>query len=179
MTSSNGSREVEHLLSDPLDNDTVTPQDELEMTQQRPPEYALETPSSPDDSNVEYTTIAENEPLELSSRLASQTPEIITGTDYTSRPNTVSAPWTLASQTPEIITGTDYTSRPNTVSAPWTLRRASLLGFIAWHIILVVVLEVLYYMSNKHQGLATSGEKTYYLWKYCPTASKFEFCNRR
>jgi hypothetical protein len=153
MTSSNGSREVEHLLSDPLDNDTVTPQDELEMTQQRPPEYALETPSSPDDSNVEYTTIAENEPLELSSR--------------------------LASQTPEIITGTDYTSRPNTVSAPWTLRRASLLGFIAWHIILVVVLEVLYYMSNKHQGLATSGEKTYYLWKYCPTASKFEFCNRR
>jgi hypothetical protein len=153
MTSSNGSREVEHLLSDPLDNDTVTPQDELEMTQQRPPEYALETPSSPDDSNVEYTTIAENEPLELSSR--------------------------PASQTPEIITGTDYTSRPNTVSAPWTLRRASLLGFIAWHIILVVVLEVLYYMSNKHQGLATSGEKTYYLWKYCPTASKFEFCNRR
>jgi hypothetical protein len=153
MTSSNGSREVEHLLSDPLDNDTVTPQDELEMTQQRPPEYALETPSSPDDSNVEYTTIAEND--------------------------TVSAPWTLASQTPEIITGTDYTSRPNTVSAPWTLRRASLLGFIAWHIILVVVLEVLYYMSNKHQGLATSGEKTYYLWKYCPTASKFKYCNRR
>jgi hypothetical protein len=153
MTSSNGSREVEHLLSDPLDNDTVTPQDELEMTQQRPPEYALETPSSPDDSNVEYTTIAENEPLELSSR--------------------------PASQTPEIITGTDYTSRPNTVSAPWTLRRASLLGFIAWHIILVVVLEVLYYMSNKHQGLATSGEKTYYLWKYCPTASKFKYCNRR
>jgi hypothetical protein len=153
MTSSNGSREVEHLLSDPPDNDTATPQDELEMTQQRPPEYALETPSSPDDSNVEYTTIAGDEPLELSSR--------------------------PASQTPEIITGTDYTSRPNTVSAPWTLRRASLLGFIAWHIILVVVLEVLYYMSNKHQGLATSGEKTYYLWKYCPTASKFEFCNRR
>jgi hypothetical protein len=153
MTSSNGSREVEHLLSDPPDNDTATPQDELEMTQQRPPEYALETPSSPDDSNVECTTIAENEPLGLSSR--------------------------PASQTPEIITGTDYTSRPNTVSAPWTLRRASLLGFIAWHIILVVVLEVLYYMSNKHQGLATSGEKTYYLWKYCPTASKFKYCNRR
>jgi hypothetical protein len=154
MTSSNGSREVGHLLSDPLDDHTAaTMQGELGPMQHRPPGYTLEPPSSPADSNVEYNIIAENEPLEVSSR--------------------------PASQTSEILTGTDYTSRPNTVSAPWTLRRASLLGFIAWHIILVVVLEVLYYMSNKHRGLATSGEKTYYLWKYCPTASKFKYCNRK
>jgi hypothetical protein len=61
---------------------------------------------------------------------------------------------------------------------PWTLRRTSLLGLIAFLIALIVALEVLHFFSNKNQGLVTADQDASYLWKYLPTASKYNLARR-
>jgi len=155
MSSFNPPGEAEHLLgrhASLSDRSTTTPQDILRPTQHRPSisfESALEHESLPKDTSDDDTPVAGSALSEGSSTLTSQSYETTAGKDHT--------------------LGSD---RTRISSMPWTLRRASLLGFIISLIILVVVLEVLYYLSNKHQGLATSGENIYYLWKYGPTASK-------
>jgi hypothetical protein len=157
MDPSTQSREAEHLLANQPTTTTEPTQDQLEPTHHRPLEpNEPENLSSPGDSDIRYTIIAGNEPSEVPSTLASPTSTVTTEKDRS--PN-------LPDE--------------RTIRAPWSLRRLSLLGFIAFLISLVVVLEILYFVSNKHQGLTTSGKKTYYLWKYCPTASKFEPRNTR
>jgi hypothetical protein len=66
-----------------------------------------------------------------------------------------------------ILTGKQSTS------VPWTLRRLSLLGLIAFLIALIVALEVLYFLPNKNQGLISADRDATYLWRYLPTASKW------
>jgi hypothetical protein len=155
-------REAEHLLGDPVpqsDRSTTTNQDELRSTRQRPFnifETASGSQSSRPDMNNECTVMAESVLPEVSSPPPSQ------------------ACVSLGEKEPGPPCSIRRTTFP-----PWTLRRVSLLTFIGCLLTFVVVLEVLYYMSNKHQGLATSGGKAYYLWKYCPTASKFKFYGRR
>jgi hypothetical protein len=155
MSSSNGPGETEQLLGHhaPLsDQSTTMIQNELRPTSQRPTisfEYALEDQSSPVDMNHNDTVVAGSELSEDSSTNGSQTCESIAVEEHTPGSN-----------------------RQRLASMPWTLRKAPLLGFIASLIVLAVVLEVLYFMSNKYQGLASSGEDIYYLWKYGPTASE-------
>lgn len=157
MDPSTQSREAEHLLGDQPATTTASTQEEAESTHQQPLEpYEPEELSSPGDSDIRYTIVAGNEPSEVSSTLASPTSTVTTEKDHS--PN-------LPDE--------------RTIRAPWSLRRLSLLGFIAFLISLVVILEILYFVSNKYQGLTTSGKKTYYLWKYCPTTSKFEPHNTR
>jgi hypothetical protein len=64
-------------------------------------------------------------------------------------------------------------TRKQSASVPWTLRRLSLLGLIAFLIALIVALEVLYFFSNKNQGLVSADRDATYLWRYLPTASKW------
>jgi hypothetical protein len=111
-----------------------------------PFEHVAEDVCPPHDSNIELTVVAGNEPSEVSS--------------------------SLASPIPESTAGKNHTPDSNRVLPPWTIRTVSLLGFIAFLVTLLAVLEVLYRVSNRYQGLATSTKSTYYLWKYCPTASK-------
>jgi len=152
MESSIESRQEEHLLDDRSANLTDMAQDELVLTCQRPlemSEYGPEDSASAGGSNIRYTTIEGDEPSEVSSILGSPTSTMIVEKEHT--PNL---------------------SRGRTVLPPWTLRKVPLLGFIAFLITLVVVLETLYFISNRYQGLTTSGKDYYLLWKYCPTASK-------
>jgi len=152
--SSNRSREVVHLLGDQPANDTGTTQNEMELTCQRPLEPSEDVPEgmpSPGESNIRYTAVAGNDPSEVSSALASPFSTFTTEKNHE----------------PEL-------TEQRTVLPPLSLRTLPLLGFVSFLIILVVVLEVLYFVSNKHQGLMTSGKNAYYLWKYCPTASKSE-----
>jgi hypothetical protein len=155
-------REAEHLLGDPIpqiDQSTTTNQDELRSTRQRPfniLETASGSQSSRPDMNNECTVTAGDVSSEVFSPPPSQ------------------ACVSLGKKEPGLPCSIRRTTLP-----PWTLRRVSLLTFIGCLLSFVVILEVLCYMSNKHQGLATSGEKAYYLWKYCPTASKFKFYGRR
>jgi len=155
MSSPNRPVEAENLLgrhASLSDQSTTTPQDILRPNQHRPLisfESALEHESLPVHTSDDDTPVAGSALSEGLSTLTSQSYETTAGKDHTSKPD-----------------------RTRISSIPWTLRKASLLGFIISLIILVVVLEVLYYLSSKHQGLATSGENIYYLWKYGPTASK-------
>jgi hypothetical protein len=57
-------------------------------------------------------------------------------------------------------------------SVPWTLRRASLLGLIAYLLVLIAALEIVHSLSDKNQGLITAEQSTSYLWKYLPTAGR-------
>jgi hypothetical protein len=155
------SREAEHLLGDhapPSEQSTTTIEDEMRSNRQRPFEPLETSPdfqSSPPNMNNDRISIAGNVSSEVPSPPAFQTSASLIEKQH----------------------GTPSDSR-RTVLPPWTLRKVSLLAFIGCLLVFVVVLEVLHYMSNKHQGLATSGEKDYYLWKYCPTASEFKFCRK-
>lgn len=155
MSSPNRPGEAERLLgrhASLSERSTTTPQDTLRPTQHRPLssfDSASKHESLPVDTSYDDTPVAGSALSEGSSTLTSQPYETTAGKDHTP--------------------GSDRTRRS---SIPWTLRRASLLGFIISLIMLVVVLEVLYFLSNKYQGLATSGENIYYPWKYGPTASK-------
>jgi hypothetical protein len=68
--------------------------------------------------------------------------------------------------------GMRTSTRRQDAAIPWTLRRTSLLGLIAFLAALIATLEVLHYLSNNNQGLATAKEDETYLWKYLPTAGK-------
>jgi hypothetical protein len=159
MGSSHGSREVEHLLSDRPDKSTASTRDDLGSNQHRPSkpfEYAPQSSSSSAVPNIEYAIVPAEESLEESYTLTPSALESTVGKD-----------------------DTPISIRQRTINAPWTLQRLPLLSLIAWLVILVVVLEILYFWSNKHQGITTSTKNTYYLWKYCPTASKSEPYDRR
>jgi hypothetical protein len=58
--------------------------------------------------------------------------------------------------------------------APRSLRWTSLLGLIGFVASLITILEVISHFSKKNQGIAASTNNTQYIWKYCPTASKYE-----
>jgi hypothetical protein len=152
MDPSNEPREAEHLLHDQPAEAAAGTQDELRLRQQRPLElfkHVVKELSPPSDSNIQYTVLAASKPSEVSSTLASPTSDVAVEKDHTPALN-----------------------KQHTVLAPWTLRKVPLLGSIACLIIFVVVLEALYSVSNEYQGLVTSEKNIYYLWKYCPTASK-------
>ncbi|KAI9737737.1 MAG: hypothetical protein M1834_009105 [Cirrosporium novae-zelandiae] len=53
---------------------------------------------------------------------------------------------------------------------PALLRRRILCVFITIFIAMLIALEVLYQISNHHQGLTTSDQSKHYLWTYGPTA---------
>lgn len=55
----------------------------------------------------------------------------------------------------------------------WTpvwLRRFTLAGFAALFLAMFVALQVLYSISQRNHGLATSKDQDHYLWTYGPTA---------
>lgn len=54
--------------------------------------------------------------------------------------------------------------------SPVYLQRRILIAFITIFISLIITIEVLLPISNKHKGLATSHDGIKYLWKYTPTA---------
>lgn len=54
------------------------------------------------------------------------------------------------------------------------LRSSVLLTFASGFVILAALLAGLYYYSDKHQGLAKAGEHWHYLFKFGPTARKFQ-----
>lgn len=56
---------------------------------------------------------------------------------------------------------------------PPALRRSALLGFSGLLALVVAGLEVLNFLSNRDQGLATVMENRYYLWKFGPTFCKY------
>jgi hypothetical protein len=56
---------------------------------------------------------------------------------------------------------------------PWSLRCRFLISNCLLFAVFIVVLEVLYSISQRHNGLASSEEKLYYLWTYGPTASRY------
>jgi hypothetical protein len=63
-------------------------------------------------------------------------------------------------------------------TVPWPLRRGPLLGLVAYLVALITALEVVYFLSNRNQGLVTTKQDTSYLWKYLPTASKWNMVQR-
>lgn len=56
---------------------------------------------------------------------------------------------------------------------PFYLRRVFLVGFAVVFILMVVALEVLYFVSVRDGGLATVEERLHYLWTYGPTLGGF------
>lgn len=63
------------------------------------------------------------------------------------------------------ISGTESTTTTKTWT-PVSLHRMVLLGYAVLFIVIIVALEVLNYLSNRNQGLATVSENLYYLWKF-------------
>lgn len=55
---------------------------------------------------------------------------------------------------------------------PFHLRRPVLLAAAAVFVLMVVALEVLRYVSERDDGLATVSENMHYLWTYGPTAGR-------
>lgn len=162
MSSSDGPGEAEHLLGHhaPLsDQSTTIIQNEPSPTPQRSInafESALEGQSLPAEVGGEDLFV---------------TGDALSGKTSTHGP-----------QTCGFVAAEEHSpgsNRGRLVSMPWTLRKVPLLGFIISLIVLVVVLEVLYSMSNKYQGLATTGEDIHYLWKYGPTVSKSVLDDRK
>jgi hypothetical protein len=155
MSSSDGPGEAEHLLGHhaPLSDQSTT------IIQNEP------TPDPQRSTNAfESASEGQSLPAEVGREDVFVTGDALSGKTSTHGPQTCRS---VAAE--EHSPGSN---RGRLASMPWTLRKVPLLGFIALLIVLVVVLEVLYSMSNKFQGLATSGEDVYYLWKYGPTASK-------
>ena len=54
---------------------------------------------------------------------------------------------------------------------PFILRREVLIPLTCLFVLVIIVLEVLFYLSNRHLGLSTSDASKHYLWTYGPTAS--------
>ncbi|EKG13694.1 hypothetical protein MPH_09160 [Macrophomina phaseolina MS6] len=54
---------------------------------------------------------------------------------------------------------------------PFFLRRSFLLSLISIHLALIVVLAILFWYSQSHQGLSTASQRNYLLWTYGPTAA--------
>lgn len=74
---------------------------------------------------------------------------------------------------PDEADDTRASTEKQKAAIPWTLRRTSLLGLITFLVALIVALEVSYRLSNKNQGFVTAKQDATYLWKYLPTASKW------
>jgi hypothetical protein len=151
MDSSNDPREAEHLLDDQPVELAAATQDELSLAREQlleQPEQIVEEASPR--SDLQYTFLAATEPSDVPSTLASPTSTLTAEKDHT----------------PAV-------AKQRMVLPPWTLRKAPLLGYITFLITLLVIMETLYFLSNKYQGLMTSGKNDYYLWKYCPTAGKW------
>ena len=55
---------------------------------------------------------------------------------------------------------------------PSYLRRGVLLGFISFFLAVLGSIEVIYQVSEKRHGLASTRESWHYLWKFGPTAGK-------
>lgn len=62
--------------------------------------------------------------------------------------------------------------------SPVILRSVSLAVFVVLFICFIIVIEVLYSVSTRKEGLSTSEERYHYLWTYGPTAGKtfFAYC---
>ena len=57
---------------------------------------------------------------------------------------------------------------------PWSLRRDFLFGLSVILVAMIIVLESLLHTSQKNEGLVTSYENERFLWKYGPTARKYQ-----
>ena len=55
---------------------------------------------------------------------------------------------------------------------PFILRKATLVGLACLFLLMIVVLEVIFYLSNKYQGISTSDPQKHYLWTYGPTVCR-------
>ena len=53
---------------------------------------------------------------------------------------------------------------------PSYLRRRVLLGFIAFFLVALVSIEVIFQLSEQRQGLVATRDSWHYLWKFGPTA---------
>lgn len=85
--------------------------------------------------------------------------------------STVNGYQDTAHNEPNNLYGKD--SQPTELWTPWSLRSKFLLGNCLLFAIFIVLLEVLYGISQRHHGLAQSKENMHYLWTYGPTASKY------
>jgi hypothetical protein len=146
MDSFNDPREAEHLLDDQPADLAAATQDDLSLAREQlleQSEQIVEEAYPPSDSEIQYNSLAADDPSEVPSTLAS--------------PTSISTP---------------AVAKQRIFFPPRTLRKAPLLGYVTVLVTIVVILETLYFLSNKYQGLMRSGKNNYYLWKYCPTAGK-------
>lgn len=56
---------------------------------------------------------------------------------------------------------------------PWSLRRHVLFGLLIILLAMIVALELMFSISKRTNGLATSSENERYLWRYGPTAGEY------
>jgi len=58
---------------------------------------------------------------------------------------------------------------------PLILHKPVLLGLALLFLLMIVALEILYYFSNRNQGVSTGNPNDHYLWTYGPTACILPF----
>lgn len=59
---------------------------------------------------------------------------------------------------------------PKTMWQPWELHRRTFLCFIIFYTVVMIALGLLYWSSERYQGLVSSNFKYHYGWTYGPTA---------
>lgn len=79
---------------------------------------------------------------------------------------------TVSSQSDESLAGGHHHEVRRQMWVPPMLHSMTFVAFAFLFIVFIIVIEVLYVVSNRNEGLSSSQEKYHYLWTYGPTAGK-------